>query len=75
MITGICPECDSAIRFASQPRAGKRISCQTCSTALTVLLENPITLDWAFIEPLSKEGGKQEHKHAAEGKMTGIVPD
>lgn len=75
MFTAICPECDSAIRFSSQPQVGDRIICQSCSSTLTVLLESPITLDWAFIEPLNKEGDRREQKHSAEGKLTGMVSE
>lgn len=75
MFQTLCPECDYAIPFSSQPRAGDRIVCQSCSSTLTVILGNPITLDWAFVEPIDKAWDKLEQKPPAEGKYTGIVSE
>lgn len=66
MIKAICPECDSVLHFASQLKGGDRIVCQSCRSTLCVLLEDPITLDWAFIEPITNQDDRLDQKSSAE---------
>lgn len=53
MVRSTCPECDTRITFSSSlsPKRGDRTICPKCLTQLVVFRENPIELDWAFIEP------------------------
>jgi len=52
MLTGICPECDAAVRFSSIPDLGYRVMCPSCRSMLIITSSHPIVLDWAFVEPI-----------------------
>ena len=53
MVKSPCPECDTSVTFSSslRPKRGDRTICPKCLTQLVVIRENPIVLDWAFVEP------------------------
>lgn len=53
MLKSPCPECDTSVSFSLslRPKRGDRTICPQCLTQLVVIRENPIELDWAFVEP------------------------
>ncbi|MGD8632249.1 MAG: hypothetical protein PVF85_01685 [Anaerolineales bacterium] len=53
-IRGVCPECDGEVCFPFSPVIDQRIRCAFCGSDLVVIRTNPIVLDWAFVEPLSR---------------------
>lgn len=52
--SAICPECDAEVRFSINPVIDQRVLCTCCGSDLIVIRTNPTTLDWAFVEPLSR---------------------
>jgi uncharacterized paraquat-inducible protein A len=56
-----CPECDELVSVQAPITLGQRVRCLECQAILAVIRENPLQLDWAFIEPyagLSSDNGK-----------------
>lgn len=48
---GICPACDTRVRFEKAPKMGQFVTCPECENMLEVVRLSPIKLDWAFEEP------------------------
>jgi lysine biosynthesis protein LysW len=53
IVSGICPECDSRIRFPEMPALGTLVRCPECRTTLEVIRSSPLKFDWAFEEPFN----------------------
>jgi lysine biosynthesis protein LysW len=47
-----CPECDAVIVFTLPPNLRDRVRCKHCGSTLKVIRLSPLTLDWAFLEPI-----------------------
>lgn len=47
-LIGFCPECDTRIRFHTQPRLGQLVTCHECGEISEVVELNPIELTWAY---------------------------
>lgn len=50
----ICPECDAEVRLSNTPFIDQRTLCPRCGSDLIVIRTNPLVLDWAFVESLSR---------------------
>ena len=50
-----CPACGSDIHFRRLPRRGSTVTCRECQSFLEVRRLAPLTLEWAFEEPLSDD--------------------
>lgn len=48
---GICPSCDTRVRFDKPPKMGQFVTCPECENMLEVVRLSPLKLDWAFEEP------------------------
>jgi len=53
---GRCPECDGEVTVDTPVTYEQRLSCGYCGAQLVVISVEPLELDWAFIEPLPKQG-------------------
>ncbi|MCA9957706.1 MAG: hypothetical protein R3E31_27585 [Chloroflexota bacterium] len=49
-LIAFCPECDTRIRFHTQPRMGQLVTCRECGEISEVIRVNPVRLDWAYAE-------------------------
>jgi DNA-directed RNA polymerase subunit RPC12/RpoP len=54
-LSAYCPACGTDIFFRKLPRRGHYIACQECESLLEVVRLAPLTLNWAFEEPLEGE--------------------
>jgi lysine biosynthesis protein LysW len=52
---GVCPSCDTKIRFRNNLYLGQLVTCQECGDVLEVVRLNPVKLDWAFEEPFEDD--------------------
>lgn len=48
----LCPECQASIVFHHEPPLDHLLLCPHCETILFVAEIRPLTLDWAFEEPI-----------------------
>lgn len=54
-VLGICPDCNSEIRFRKAPHLGQLVTCHNCETSLEVVRRDPLELDWAFQDPFEDD--------------------
>jgi len=54
-LSAYCPACGTDISFRKLPRRGHYIACHECESLLEVVRLAPLTLKWAFEEPLGEE--------------------
>lgn len=54
-VIGICPDCNSEIRFRKSPHLGQLVTCHNCQTSLEVVRRDPLELDWAFDDPFEED--------------------
>lgn len=63
---GICPQCESEVRFKKPPQVGQAVSCRHCGSRLQVVATMPVELDWAsefgYAEPDDKKASKQRRR-------------
>ncbi len=52
---GVCPSCDTSIRFRNNLYIGQMVTCPECGDVLEVVRLSPIKLDWAFEEPFEDD--------------------
>lgn len=57
---GVCPSCDTNIRFRSKLYVGQMVTCPECGDMLEVVRLNPIKLDWAFEEPFDADADEDD---------------
>lgn len=50
-----CPACGSDMHFKKLPRRGNTVTCRECQSLLEVTRLAPLTLKWAFEEPLGDD--------------------
>lgn len=50
-----CPACGSDMHFRKLPRRGNTVTCQQCQSLLRVTRLAPLTLEWAFEEPIGDD--------------------
>ncbi len=51
-LSTFCPACGTDIYFRRLPRRGNYVTCHECESLLEVVRLAPLTLEWAFEEPL-----------------------
>lgn len=54
-VIGLCPDCNSEIRFRKSPHLGQIVTCHNCQTSLEVVRREPLELDWAFDDPFDDD--------------------
>ena len=54
-MTTYCPACGSDMHFKKLPRRGTTVTCRECQSLLEVTRLAPLTLQWAFEEPLGDD--------------------
>jgi uncharacterized paraquat-inducible protein A len=47
-----CPECDAVVQVVMPLECGQQLSCRSCRSTLQIRRLQPLTLDWAFVEPI-----------------------
>lgn len=52
VLAAYCPACGSDIHFRKLPRRGNHVTCGDCQSLLEVVRLAPLTLQWAFEDPL-----------------------
>ena len=52
---GVCPGCDTRIRFQNKVQVGEFIICDECGDELEVMSASPIKLGWAFEDPFDDD--------------------
>ncbi len=59
-VIGVCPDCNSEIRFRKSPHLGQLVTCHNCQTSLEVVRRDPLELDWAFDDPFEEDDEEYE---------------
>ena len=54
-VIGVCPDCNSEIRFRKAPHLGQLVTCHNCQTSLEIVRRDPLELDWAFDDPFDED--------------------
>ena len=63
-----CPACGSDIFFRRLHRRGSHVTCHQCHSLLEVSRLAPLTLEWAFEEPLFDSDFSPRSRHDSRDK-------